>query len=355
MYRMFFAHLKPTMTIISVYFLRYGSPRETYVDLKVFEVEMKELDPESAGKQGKKTKVSKRKAKKHDEEILTAVELIKDVAHAETKDFVDMFHDTLKAMIEKSITRDDCLSKKLHIRILAASGVRWNRKSKYHVRDYTPIALAVVLESLFLKHYRLDLLNGCHVAYAFRVTLGHYFDTITKTTYETSESGQVVAKTPKWSYADTIPNLITDVSREFPDPEAVDELLEAAYLLQHIRKDSTLRTPLEKLLKSDLILCADTDPNSGRTVETVAYLLITWLVRVSDLCFDASLPTLHFVSTQLTCLYQQIMALIREYLHHDAVAPEGTPFQPTAVRVPDLIKMPHAVTEDLKEHVSTRW
>jgi hypothetical protein len=270
----------------------FGSPREREVNLKDFEDEFA----------AKPLKKSKRKAENRSEDAFTVDQLIRIVGKTNRQDFSDKFKEVMKRMIGPNLTRDDRLSSLHVIRTLAASAAFFNRKSKSHSRDYNPIAFAVVLESIFVEAYRPDFLDDCSVSYQLRIALADYFNTIMKTIFVNTKNGGTVASVPKWSFVDGIPESYDGRSlADFKDTERLQDKIVDAALVQIIRKNNSIRQPIQKLLASELILSVDSPRVNGtRPVESVIYLLLNWTVRVSDPCVEISL---RFVGTQLTCSY----------------------------------------------------
>lgn len=201
------------------------------------------------------------------------------------KDFADRFKATYNEMVTTPINRTHCLGTNLDFRTLAASGVCWNRYSKYQAWDYTPIALAVVIHSITTDIYRADLLRFCPPAQVMRVEFHELFLEMVKTSFE-KVNGEKVPRPREWSFADmvSIPTwaelILMDQPFDLGDFLMMMEDLEKSIRVTELKKESSIKSQLDKVIKSEYLLCSEDGVAEG-TMETLAYILLNWLVKVS--------------------------------------------------------------------------
>jgi hypothetical protein len=209
-------------------------------------------------------------------------------------------------------------------RVIATSGLEWNVQSKSRNRDFLVGSVAAVIEARFVEQYREKLLDRCRGAAYMRLELHDYFVTIAKTNAVDRSDEEVVeddrrvsgrnrsksskggkggtkgndpvqvsiskpVSTAEWFFADLIEidsKAINDAERNVQ--KLSKELVESHSLTVDRKTDPMFRV-VDSVAKCPYVLCEAKDVPKG-SVETVAYVLMQGLTRVRHLFYSSQFP-----------------------------------------------------------------
>ena len=192
------------------------------------------------------------------------------------------------------------MSSEMPDRILAMCGLSWNKQSSYKARDWSNVATAVLIESVFIGVYREDMLKALDGANAMRKDLRDYFLSIAMT-YHWPASGpggsQDEATVPMtlWMFADNIEPREVEVP-SYRHVAMQKKLMASKRSTEKARKTLFTKT-IGGLQNNKYLMCSDPGVPAG-TLETSAHHLIAALAKVRrrsrpPLCLS-QLLTCHF-------------------------------------------------------------
>lgn len=242
----------------------------------------------TGGKKGKSPAVSKKGSKSEDSSIVLKTAAKEGTIVHEFLSAIDWTEDQFKAEVNATFAmmgkspfkREDRLSNRLGSRLLTMCGVPWNLDSHNKLRDWTPLAVAVTLESAMIQNYRGLLFRHCPWACSLRNELQDLFYSFTKRHTTMGQQGKAV-NIREWQFPDNI----SVVRGPFRDPPGLEELktlwqeARAGYVKDE--KDS-ISAIIQALEKSPYLACSDPEAPAG-TIETLAHDLITSLINVSSI------------------------------------------------------------------------
>ena len=274
------------------------------------------------------------------------------------------------------------------VRLLTVAGLFWSASSQNRWRDFGPPAFASILEDFVIGGYRERLLARCPGAARMRLDMAKYFlDLATTEKPPPEEPSSSTGKSKgdkrkampknlrqmgfrepalkrKWAFADMIevPSETTDLDDEL-SCEDVLMRLEDVHAKEAAQKNSLVAKLLEFGMRLPLVHYSDKGAEEG-TMETSAFFHLSGLLQVSAtyerlLCAHDSdglhlfvLQTRPLVCDRLSdARATQDVQVIEARINHDALASEE-PFDPSSVKIEQLLTMPHAVSDSLRKYVS---
>lgn len=350
MFHFFFAHLRTTITWITVILNEYEiCNRDANIDLKIVDELMKEIHKireaeatqaaaearaakgtsrasraRSKGKQRATTndpddsaelqelpenpELPAATSRGHGKGKKNAGNLDKDQEHQEAMKFtrsfllkyttLDKFYDCFifaqKQMATLPFTRKQRIGPDEHLRILATCGLRWNVKSTYRLRDFTQVALCVVLEDCILHEYRPMLMANCPGFALMRDEIQTFFIDRTEditvddldSDFHCDEHGNLDDPSEMiWSFADDIDSDSSSLP-PFTDTNylAIDmeESLDKSIAIAALKNDDQFEKQIFSMVESPYLACSEDGVESG-TLESSAYFLLNALFKVSRL------------------------------------------------------------------------
>lgn len=339
MFYYFFAHLRTTITWITVVLNNYDiCKRDANIDLKIVDELMKEIhkvreaeakaargiprarsrgkkratthDPDDSAElqehpeipdhpaaasrgRGKGRKSAKNNDK--DQERQEAMKVTSQflLKYSTLDKIYDSFIFAQNQMKTLPFTRKQRIGPDEHIRILTTCGLRWNVRSTYKLRDFTQVALCAVLEDCILREYRPTLMANVAGFAHMRHEIQTYFIDHTEDIsvddldheFHCDEHGNLDDPSQMtWSFADDIPSQSSVPPFTETELLAIDmeENLDQSIALASLKKDDQFEKHIFSMLKSPYLACSEDGVKSG-TLESSAYFLLNALFKVSGL------------------------------------------------------------------------
>ena len=301
-FRLFFAHLKTTISFITVY-LNEKVTDYRAIDFPQSDFKRMVLAYRNAKTAQKQTKEPTKEPKTRSQKNVQAAEASSSAQKSQALQFIEDLDMTLE-IFEKRCTQvvqkmsgnksyktyEIRMHNDFELRLIATSGLSWNLGSKNQTRDYLLAASAAVLETHFVPLYRPDLLTNCMGAGILRKELQDYLMSIAKLihinvpadknageeveTERTTMQGwefpdrlESEAKTLKLGYSEQdVDAIVSKLTRSNADAKENEEILRI----------------INKLVKCPLLWCTKKGVAKG-TLETLAYRLIMGLSDVGGM------------------------------------------------------------------------
>ena len=275
LFRIFFGHLKTTITNIDIYLNEQAMDRDMKVSLSDFKKVVEDFREKLKGNPGT--------SKLSEDTISDCVQTLEslginlDQFSKDTSDLVGIMSNFPRAYSRRA-------DKSFGHRLVATSGLQWNAKSKNVARDYMMAAMATRLESLMVPNYRVHLVQNCPGAASMRKEFEDYFKKIAKpnmvkaTSGDQGTMGKPITKRT-WFFADRIKSSV-GVEVQGLEPEEFRTKLEESHQKFAQRKNDRILRLVDVLVKCPYFLCTKEGVAPG-TLESTAYYLITALCRVS--------------------------------------------------------------------------
>ena len=276
LFRIFFAHLKTTITNIDIYLNTQEMDRDMKVSLSDFKKVVEDFREKLARDPGNLSL--------SEDTISDCVQTLEslginlDQFSVDTTRLVGAMMVTLRIYSRR-------VDKDFATRLVATGGLQWNFKSQNKGRNYMMAAMATRLESLIVPNYRVHLIQNCPGAASMRREFEAYFKKIAKGNMIKAKKGdqmslgKTVTTTRTWFFADRIKSNV-GVDIEDYKPGDFQEKMEESHRVFVQRKNDRILRVVNVLVKCPYFLCTKEGVTPG-TLESTAYYLITALYRVS--------------------------------------------------------------------------
>lgn len=364
---MFFAHLRTSITTITIYLNEATDYRATEITQHDFKNMVENYRKPKAQTQTQSPKKEKKKTRSTTKEPAASS---KDVALAASPplrfieglgttldEFASRCNEVVKAMSSNHTEYRKRMHAEFFIRLIATGGLTWNKDSKNRGRDYLLAATAAVLESHFVPMYRPELLKVSGGAKILRKELGDYLLSIAKSNYverEADENMQVDdddAPAPEhesvtqWVFADQLEVDSGPFKKQRLNAGAIQAKLDMS--TSSAKEYDQNARMIQKIVKSDAVACFSPDAKKG-TVETAAYIAMNALHIVSGMsCHYFEPGVLMNILRQITHL-----KMAREKFVKSGGLPEAFDF--SKVKLPNPLDVPHASTPGVMEVLNFR-
>lgn len=303
MFRLFFEHLKSTITRIDIFMHDREDPRDMDVKLSDF----KDLidiyrDQHKMKKAKKSTRASAKASAAHNTspgpsdahpppftaEVPIALASANDYLRSLGIDLTTFCVQATK-LVDMMSTKDpwgyiNRSDKDYCYRLTATSGLIWTTSSKNRTRDFAQAASCAIFESVLVMQYRKTLISNCHGVAAMRKQLGDYLFSISKANAQEpvlKPGDQTPYDKPlskkEWYFADFIPfDNVPPPSKNMANHEELQKRLELSHVNSANRKNNEISRCMNIVMNSPFAACANEDAEPG-TIETVVYNLLVHL------------------------------------------------------------------------------
>jgi hypothetical protein len=249
-----FANLRTTVAEIDMYLMKNGTLRRFVKDLVPYRA--------IASDMGKTPQPGSVKAK-----TLASTDAFFEETDMSYLDFYAAYKRVFETMGAKPVTNR--LSSHLTSRLVAMSGLIWNRQSGNSSRDWPITACAFAIEAMVLPTYRQAMLISCPGAHLLRK---HFRDLFLPHSFSVPLSGL------QWEFADNIP-VIADTNTLVPDADDIARRWDLVHTVYVDGANDPAVKFIQSLQTNKFLLSSAPGAQSG-TLETLAHFLITALADV---------------------------------------------------------------------------
>ncbi|KAN0128163.1 hypothetical protein V8E53_014015 [Lactarius tabidus] len=252
--RLVFANLRTTVAEIDMYLMKNGTLRRFVKDLVPYRA--------IASDMGKTPQPGSAKAK-----TLASTDAFFEETDMSYLDFYAAYKRVFETMGAKPVTNR--LSSHLTSRLVAMSGLIWNRQSGNSSRDWPITACAFAIEAMVLPTYRQAMLISCPGAHLLRK---HFRDLFLPHSFSVPLSGL------QWEFADNIP-VIADTNTLVPDADDIARRWDLVHTVYVDGANDPAVKFIQSLQTNKFLLSSAPGAQSG-TLETLAHFLITALADI---------------------------------------------------------------------------